>query len=91
MLLETKKVSKAFGGLMANNEIDFGINEGEIVAIIGPNGSGKTTFYNLLTGISRRPPAVSPSRERTSPGANRRRSRKWAFPVPFRTSGCLET
>ena len=58
MLLETKKVSKAFGGLMANNEIDFGINEGEIVAIIGPNGSGKTTFYNLLTGIS---PATSGS------------------------------
>ncbi|MCI5480011.1 MAG: ABC transporter ATP-binding protein [Lachnospiraceae bacterium] len=58
MLLETKKVSKAFGGLMANNEIDFSIKEGEIVAIIGPNGSGKTTFYNLLTGIS---PATSGS------------------------------
>ncbi len=51
-LLRTKAVSKAFGGLMANSEIDFHINRGEIVAIIGPNGSGKTTFYNLLTGIS---------------------------------------
>ena len=58
MLLETKKVRKAFGGLMANNEIHFSIKEGEIVAIIGPNGSGKTTFYNLLTGIS---PATSGS------------------------------
>lgn len=56
MLLETKSVSKAFGGLLANNEIDFQIETGEIVAIIGPNGSGKTTFYNLLTGIS---PATS--------------------------------
>lgn len=52
MLLETKKVTKVFGGLYANSEIDFHVNEGEIVAIIGPNGSGKTTFYNVLTGIS---------------------------------------
>ena len=56
MLLETKKVTKAFGGLKANHDIDFHIDEGEIVAIIGPNGSGKTTFYNVITGIS---PATS--------------------------------
>ena len=56
MLLETHKVTKAFGGLKANSEIDFQIDEGEIVAIIGPNGSGKTTFYNVITGIS---PATS--------------------------------
>lgn len=53
MLLETKKLSKSFGGVLANDEIDFHIEKGEIVAIIGPNGSGKTTFYNLLTGITR--------------------------------------
>ncbi len=52
MLLETKKLSKSFGGVLANDEIDFHIEKGEIVAIIGPNGSGKTTFYNLLTGIT---------------------------------------
>ena len=56
MLLETKQVTKAFGGLKANTDIDFQIEEGEIVAIIGPNGSGKTTFYNVITGIS---PATS--------------------------------
>ena len=37
---------------MANNKIDFSVARGEIAAIIGPNGSGKTTFYNVLTGIS---------------------------------------
>ena len=52
MLLGDKKVTKIFGGLHANSDIDFSIDEGEIVAIIGPNGSGKTTFYNVLTGIS---------------------------------------
>ncbi|MBR2256029.1 MAG: ABC transporter ATP-binding protein [Blautia sp.] len=52
MLLEAKKVTKSFGGLYANDRIDFSIDEGEIVAIIGPNGSGKTTFYNVITGIS---------------------------------------
>lgn len=56
MLLKTKKVTKSFGGLKANSEIDFQIEEGEIVAIIGPNGSGKTTFYNVITGIT---PATS--------------------------------
>ena len=52
MLLEARNITKTFGGLNANDEIDFRIDEGEIVAIIGPNGSGKTTFYNVITGIS---------------------------------------
>ena len=52
MLLETKNVTKTFGGLYANDGIDFSVDEGEIVAIIGPNGSGKTTFYNVITGIT---------------------------------------
>jgi branched-chain amino acid transport system ATP-binding protein len=49
--LEVKRVSKSFGGLMAINSLDFEVAEGEIVGMIGPNGSGKTTSLNLLTGF----------------------------------------
>ncbi len=52
ILLSTEELTKSFGGIEANKKIDFHIKRGEIVAIIGPNGSGKTTFYNLLTGIT---------------------------------------
>lgn len=52
-LLETEKLTIRFGGLAAVNEVDFIMDEGEAVGLIGPNGSGKTTFFNLLTGIYR--------------------------------------
>ncbi|SEH42524.1 amino acid/amide ABC transporter ATP-binding protein 1, HAAT family [Halobacillus karajensis] len=50
MLIETKKLTKTFGGLVAVNEVDFTIEKGKINAIIGPNGAGKSTFFNLLSG-----------------------------------------
>ncbi|HSM56089.1 MAG TPA: ABC transporter ATP-binding protein [Candidatus Sulfomarinibacteraceae bacterium] len=50
-LLETKSLSKDFGGLRALDQLDFHVNEGEIVSVIGPNGAGKTTFFNTLTGM----------------------------------------
>lgn len=50
MLIETKKLTKRFGGLVAVNEVDFTIEQGKINAIIGPNGAGKSTFFNLLSG-----------------------------------------
>jgi branched-chain amino acid transport system ATP-binding protein len=50
-ILTVEQLSKAFGGLKAINNLDFYVDEGEIVGIIGPNGSGKTTLLNLLTGF----------------------------------------
>lgn len=52
-ILETKELSKAFGGLVAVDKVDLTIAEGKITAIIGPNGAGKTTFFNLIAGVYR--------------------------------------
>ena len=49
--LEVKGLSKWFGGLAANLEIDFAVAEGEIVSVIGPNGAGKSTLFNCITGF----------------------------------------
>jgi ABC-type branched-subunit amino acid transport system ATPase component/ABC-type branched-subunit amino acid transport system permease subunit len=52
-LLETEKLTIAFGGLVAVNELDMRIDRAELRALIGPNGSGKSTTVNLLSGVYR--------------------------------------
>jgi branched-chain amino acid transport system ATP-binding protein len=49
--LETRALTKRFGGLVAVNKVDLVVPENSIVSVIGPNGAGKTTFFNCITGF----------------------------------------
>jgi branched-chain amino acid transport system permease protein len=48
-ILQATGLTKRYGGLLANSDIDFTVNHGEIRGIIGPNGAGKSTFFKMLT------------------------------------------
>lgn len=51
LVLETKNLTRDFGGLRALDDMNLEIYQGEILALIGPNGAGKTTFFNCITGM----------------------------------------
>ncbi|MEK7371259.1 MAG: ATP-binding cassette domain-containing protein, partial [candidate division NC10 bacterium] len=53
VLLEVTDLSLHFGGITALQEVGMAIAEGETLAVIGPNGSGKTSLFNCITGIYR--------------------------------------
>lgn len=50
-ILSVKNISKHFDGVTALDNCSFDVNEGEILGLIGPNGSGKTTMFNVITGL----------------------------------------
>ena len=50
MLLEVKNLNKSFGSVTAAKNINFKMNENDIIGVIGSNGAGKTTFCNMITG-----------------------------------------
>ncbi len=50
-VIETREVTKRFGGLVAVNQVSMHVEEGEIVGLIGPNGAGKTTLLNAIAGL----------------------------------------
>jgi branched-chain amino acid transport system ATP-binding protein len=52
-LLSVDRARKAFGGLVAVNDVSFDVKDGELLGLIGPNGSGKTTMLNLISGALR--------------------------------------
>src|SRR5512138_3300375 len=49
-MLDIRSVSKFFGGLAANSDVSFSMEQGMIMGLIGPNGAGKTTLFNCITG-----------------------------------------
>ena len=49
LILETRGLSKRYGGVLANDNIDFSVRRGELRGVIGPNGAGKSTFFKMLT------------------------------------------
>lgn len=51
VLLKTKKLTKYFGGLAAIRDLDLRVNQGDILGLIGPNGSGRTTLFNVVSGV----------------------------------------
>jgi len=52
-VLEVKNVTKKFGGLTANNNINFNVAEHEILSVIGPNGAGKSTLFKMISSFVR--------------------------------------
>lgn len=50
-LLETRGITKRFGGVVADNDVSIHVNTGEIVGLVGPNGCGKSTLFNCITGF----------------------------------------
>lgn len=50
LILQVNNATKQFGGLMANEDISFNVDEGSIVGVVGPNGAGKTTLFNSISG-----------------------------------------
>ena len=52
-ILSVENLSRAFGGIKANNNISFEVEEGSILGVIGPNGAGKSTLFDLITGYTK--------------------------------------
>lgn len=49
--LELHNLTKSFGGLVANDDISFSVERGDLIGLIGPNGAGKTTLFNCISGL----------------------------------------
>jgi branched-chain amino acid transport system ATP-binding protein len=96
IVLETKALTKQFGGLTAVNAVSMHINEGDIVGLIGPNGAGKTTLVNAIAGLN--PPTsgqvftFGQNTTGRSPERMCRRglSRTFQIPIPFPKMTVLE-
>ena len=96
IVLETKELTKQFGGLTAVNAVSMHINEGDIVGLIGPNGAGKTTLVNAIAGLN--PPTAgqvfmfgeNTTGKTPEKMCRRGLSRTFQIPIPFPKMTVLE-
>ena len=96
IVLETKELTKQFGGLTAVNAVSMHINEGDIVGLIGPNGAGKTTLVNAISGLN--PPTSgqvflfgeNTTGKTPEKMCRRKLSRTFQIPIPFPKMTVLE-
>jgi branched-chain amino acid transport system ATP-binding protein len=96
MILTVERLSKRFGGFLALDDVSFEVREGEILGLIGPNGSGKTTAFNCISGAL--PPTAGTIRFRgeaitgLTPDAicHRGIARTFQIPRPFRKLSIVE-
>jgi branched-chain amino acid transport system ATP-binding protein len=95
-LLEGMGVTKYFGGLAAVKDLNFHIEQGEILGLIGPNGAGKTTLFNVITGVYRPDAGVIKFKGKSITGAKPHRickkgiSRTFQIPRPFHNMPVLD-
>ena len=88
-LIEGIEITKRFGGLTALNNVDFYVDEGEIVGLIGPNGAGKTTLFNVISGTFPPTSGVIKFREKKITGLGPHKicrlgiARTFQIPKPF--------
>jgi len=52
-ILTVENISRSFGGIKANKNISFDVEQGSILGVIGPNGAGKSTLFDLITGYTK--------------------------------------
>lgn len=72
-VIEVRELTKRFGDVIAVNQINFSINQGEIFGFLGPNGAGKTTTIRMLTGLLTPDPGdvfIDGHKKRSNPSKN---------------------
>ena len=78
LILDARDVTRKFGGLVANNNMNLQVRAGEVLALIGPNGAGKSTMFNQISGVDTPSSGEVLFRGKSVAGHSSRRSPAWA-------------